>query len=178
MEFIQEEINNHKVKLMNLINTLISTQSINEEIFINSEIKKESELLNSLLNIKQKEVLNQMYQINQMNQNINLNPFMPQPNLMMNAPLMNDKDEILNVRFHQIYGDVQWIILCNKNEKICDVIKKYRQKANDFNDNDFIYNNERLNIFSNSTLSELSYKNNDKILVSKRGWLNSSINEI
>ena len=40
MNFIQEEINIHKNKLMTLINNLINTQLINEEIFINNEIKK------------------------------------------------------------------------------------------------------------------------------------------
>ena len=53
--FIQEEINTHKTKLLSLINNLINTQLINEEIFINNEIKKESECLISLLNVKQKE---------------------------------------------------------------------------------------------------------------------------
>ena len=83
MEFIQQEINKHKTKLMNLINNLINTQLINEEIFINNEIKKESECLISLLNVKQKELLNQM------NNNINLNPFMFQPNNMMNITPIN-----------------------------------------------------------------------------------------
>ena len=81
--FIQEEINTHKAKLLSLINNLINTQLINEEIFINNEIKKESECLISLLNVKQKELLNQMN-----NNNINLNPFMFQPNNMMNIPPM------------------------------------------------------------------------------------------
>ena len=57
MNFIQEEINIHKNKLMTLINNLINTQLINEEIFINNEIKKESECLISLLNVKQKRII-------------------------------------------------------------------------------------------------------------------------
>ena len=48
MNFIQEEINTHKNKLMTLINNLINTQLINEEIFINNEIKKECEFFISL----------------------------------------------------------------------------------------------------------------------------------
>ena len=87
MEFIQQEINKHKTKLMNLINNLINTQLINEEIFINNnEIKKESECLISLLNVKQNTLMNQMNQ----NNNINFNPLIPQPNpFIMNAPAMN-----------------------------------------------------------------------------------------
>ena len=53
MDTIQQEINMHKLKLLNLVNNLINTQLINEEIFINNEIKTENECLKSLLNIKQ-----------------------------------------------------------------------------------------------------------------------------
>ena len=45
---------------MNLINNLINTQLINEEIYINNEIKKESECLISLLNVKQNTLNNQI----------------------------------------------------------------------------------------------------------------------
>ena len=58
-----------------LINNLINTQLVNEEIFINNEIKKESEFLNSLLNLKQNSL---------MNQNNNFNDMILQNNLMMN----------------------------------------------------------------------------------------------
>ena len=72
---IQQEINIHKNKLIMLINNLINTQLVNEEIFINNEIKKESEFLNSLLNLKQNSL---------MNQNHNFNDMILQNNLMMN----------------------------------------------------------------------------------------------
>ena len=78
MEFVQQEIDSHKTKLMNLINNLINTTLINQEIYINNEIKKESEFLNSLLNIKQNSL------INPMNNNINFNPFIFQPNIINN----------------------------------------------------------------------------------------------
>ena len=58
-----------------LINNLINTKLVNEEIFINNEIKKESEFLNSLLNLKQNSL---------MNQNNNFNDMILQNNLMMN----------------------------------------------------------------------------------------------
>jgi len=72
---IMQQINNHKNKLLMLINNLINTQLVHEEIFINNEIKKESEFLNFLLCEKQNNI---------MNQNNNLNPFMVHPNIMMN----------------------------------------------------------------------------------------------
>ena len=173
MNFIQEEINIHKNKLMTLINNLINTQLINEEIFINNEIKKESECLISLLNLKQKELLNQM------NDN-NLFPFMPQPinispininQMNMGRPQMeqNNFNEILNVKFHQYDYDKWTIIHCNYNEKISELIKKYREKANDFNENFFIYNVEQLKPSSELTLSEIRYKNGDQIEVIRKG---------
>ena len=74
MEYIQQNINFQKTKLLNLINNLINTQLINQEIYINNEIKKESELLVSFLIEKQKYVISQ----NSINNN-NINPFlMPQ----------------------------------------------------------------------------------------------------
>ena len=60
MDSIQQNINLHKQTLFNLVNKLINTISINEEININVEIKKESEYLNSLLIIKQNNLLNQI----------------------------------------------------------------------------------------------------------------------
>ena len=85
MEYVQQNINFQKIKLSNLINNLINTQLINQEININNEIKKESELLATFLIEKQKYLINQ----NPINNN-NINPFlMPQPNLMINAPQMN-----------------------------------------------------------------------------------------
>ena len=83
MESMLQEINTHKAKLLNLINNLINTQLINDEIFINNEIKKESEILNSLFNIKKNFLMNPINPMN-LNNNINLNPLMIQPNLIMN----------------------------------------------------------------------------------------------
>ena len=58
---IQQEINMHKNNLVTLINNLINTQLVNEEIFINNEIRKESEFLNSLLNQKKNCLINHKY---------------------------------------------------------------------------------------------------------------------
>ena len=64
MDCTLQEINIHKQMLINLVNKIINTQIINEEISINNEIKKESECLNSLLNIKQNYLMNQFNQNN------------------------------------------------------------------------------------------------------------------
>ena len=45
------------------------------------------------------------------------------------------------------------MIHCHINERICEIIEKYRKKANDYNDNFFFYNKENLDGIS-STLKE------------------------
>ena len=174
VNFIQQEIHIHKTKLMNLINNLINTQLINEEIFINNEIKKESECLISLLNVKQKELLNQM------NNNINLNPFMFQPNNMMNIPPINinqmniGQPQInrndLNIIFERETDFPKNIVIRTQyKETVSDIIKKYQEKSNDYNDNFYLWNLKDLNNYMNSTLSELKFANQSFIHVSKKG---------
>ena len=175
---IMQQINNHKNKLLMLINNLINTQLVNEEIFINNEIKKESEFLNSLLNLKQNSLINQ---------NNNFNDMILQNNLMMNfqpniIPInvqeqqinQNNKNgfqnncgennRIINVRFIQETGK-KFNIICKSNEKISDIIKKYREKANDYNENHFLClqkpaSQQNLKIFFNNTLEDLQIPNN------------------
>ena len=174
VNFIQEEINIHKTKLMSLINNFISTQLINEEIFINNEIKKESECLISLLNVKQKELLNQM------NNNINLNPFMFQPNNMMNIPPMNinqmniGQPQIninkLNIMFEREFDTPRIIVIeAQNNETVSNIIKKYQEKSNDYNNNFYIWDNMDLKNYMNSTLKELKIRHLGKIRVISKG---------
>ena len=75
----EQEIQNHKDKLNNLIFRLNNTHNIDEENSINNEIKNESEFLSSLFNIKR----NELNQNNNMNNNNN-NNFNPMPNPMFN----------------------------------------------------------------------------------------------
>ena len=179
MEYIQIEINNHKTKLLSLINNLINTQLINEEIFINYEIKKESECLISLLNIKQNTIMNQ----NNINNNIYINPLLFNQNqmIMNQSPInnnqlqsqfisnnfINNKEiaaQLINVRFEDLSGKVT-IIICSANEKISNIIKKYREKANDYNKNRFIFNGKELNPLM--SLFDSGIFTDSKIIVSK-----------
>ena len=73
MENTLNEINKRKLNIVSLGNKLISTYNINEEIFISNEIKKETDFLLSLLNIKNSAMMNQMAMNNNMN---NFNPMM------------------------------------------------------------------------------------------------------
>ena len=72
MNYTLEEIKKHKIKINDLSNKLINTFDINEEIMINNEIKKETEFLLSLLNIKQNEIITFNNNINN-NMNFNMN---------------------------------------------------------------------------------------------------------
>ena len=60
----QIEINKHKTNIYNLAMKLSNTFNIYEEISINNEIKKETEFLESLLNIKNQQ--NMLQPLNQM----------------------------------------------------------------------------------------------------------------
>ena len=186
MEFVQQNINIQKTKLLNLINNLNSTLLIDQEIFINNEIKKECDILSSFLTEKQK------YLLNPIGINNNINPFlMPHPNTMMNAPQMNInpiqmpqvqlfnnnqnnfendfQNKIINIKFRRDIGEL-FVVHCHINERICEIIEKYRKKANDYNDNFFLYNKENLNGIS-STLKEKKIVEGSEILVSRKGVL-------
>ena len=188
MEYIQQNINFQKTKLLNLINNLINTQLINQEIYINNEIKKESELLVSFLIEKQKYVISQ----NSINNN-NINPFlMPQPNLMMNAPQMNinpikipqveiiddnlnnlenaSQKKFINIKFVHTQSGKIYMLQCFDNDRICDVIEMYRKKANDYNDNFFIFNNGDMNSLT-KTLNDMGISDFSSIKVAIKRFL-------
>ena len=173
MDPIQQEINMHKSKLLNLVNNLINTQLIDEEISINNDIKTESERLKSLLNVKQTNQMNQMNLINQ-NNNFNVNSFMLQQNLLMNPPIMNINPMIqnnfnsfsnknisnvpkINVQFSHMFGD-KISITCEPNTKISDIINEYRRRTNDFNENYFIFSASKIDPFSSITIKEMISK--------------------
>ena len=188
MDYIQQEINMHKSKLLNLINNLINTQIIDNEIAINDEIKTESECLKSILKIKQNNLMNQ--QIN-LNNNLDFSPFMVQPNLQMNL-LMNNMNQnqinhnqnflnpvpknqnIINVKFFHSSSKIS-VIQISPDEKILELIKRYREKTQDFEDNWFIFNNKNLNNFLSSSLKELGITDGYEIQVSPKRICLSSL---
>ena len=190
MEFVQQNINIQKTKLLNLINNLNSTLLIEQGIFINNEIQKECNILSTFLNEKQNYILNPMG----INNNNNINPFlMPPPNTMMNAPQMNinpiqmpqvqlfnnnqnnieneNQNRIIDLYFYQSNTTGKTIVVhCNINDRICDVIEKYRNKANDYADSYFLYNLRDLNGLT-STLKENKIGDKARIEVHRKGEL-------
>ena len=64
MDYTLIEINKHKNYISNLSNQLLNTLNINDEISLNNEIKKETEILISLLNVKKNSMMNPIFQNN------------------------------------------------------------------------------------------------------------------
>ena len=168
MDYIQQEINMHKSKLLNLINNLINTQLIDNEISINNEIKIECECLKSILNIKQNQIMNQ--QIN-LNNNVNFNPFIVQPNLQMNQNIINmnnqiipNNEKIINILFTHISGKNTTIHIF-PSEKISELIKRYKEKSQDFNENNFLFNGRNISDYISRSIAACGIVNGHQITV-------------
>ena len=187
MNFIQQEINSNKSKLLNLVNNLINTVLINEGIIINNEIKNVCEYLGGLLNQKQNYLINQM-NLNNNNINNNLNPLFFQPNQMMNPQLMNvnpfqmEQAPIMQNNFNNLEDEIiisfksdsgiMTFVKYKPDEKVCDAIKKYRTKTNNFGDNIyFLFNTYKIDEESTVTLTEAKIKNGSLIYVRETGIL-------
>ena len=191
MDYTLFEINKHKININTFSNKLMNTFNINEEIAINNEIKKEVEILITLLNIKMNFLSNQMLINNNMNFNmnnninalnpmmanqdfININPFQQQQQIIPQDIRKEEKMEnIINIQFERIgeIGDNRIIIVYSKySEKVYDLIQKYRVKANDWNLNEgFFYNDKKIN--PDLTLAEAGLCNNCIIKVVTFGIL-------
>ena len=95
MDFTLIEINKHKYNISNLSSKLINTFNINEEISINNEIKKESEILVSLLNIKMNSIMAQNQQMMQ---------FQIQQQMQAQQNMFN---QMQNMQFNSLYNNFQ-----------------------------------------------------------------------
>jgi len=180
------EINKHKFNILSLSNKLINTYEINQEISINNEIKKETEFLLSLLNIKNSAMMNQMG----MNNNMNFfNPMM-NPNFVNNnnqfqqliqQQLMQMQQMLLQPPMNQQMENIQKIedkitvkfrkdraepipVKCSLNNSISDIIKKYRKYSLDNEPEEkFIFNAKALS--PSLTVAEAGLTNNSNIFV-------------
>ena len=161
MDFTLIEINKHKNNISNLSTRLLNTFDVNEEISINNEIKKETEILDSLLNIKMNSIKAQnqqmmQFQIQQQMQ-AQQNMFNQLQN-MQNNPLNNNfpnqieqSKKSITVIFRTAKQDkdgnpINPKIQCSLDEKVSKVIERYRMQANDVETNKkFIFNATLLN---------------------------------
>ena len=145
------------------MNQLINTILVYQEININDEIKKISENLKSLLIIKQNNLINQ----NNINNNINFNPFNFQQNPLMTVPQIYqannnpinqinvpNENQFFNIIFNHAFG-TKTTLVCKPEEKVSEMIRRYREKTNDYADNYFLLNGRKLDTSSNKTFKEL-----------------------
>ena len=197
MDYTLLQIVNRKNKIYELSNKLNNSFDINEEILIGNEIKNETEFLLSLLNIKKSELNQQNYINNNLNvqmfnpSNYNAKNFndnnlinnnfnnnihqldqqMVQQQIKNFNPLESLNNEpVINVKFIQKHTGNLVLIQCNPNEKISDVIEKYREKSGDYYENDFIFNSEKMNNLT-CTLSQCKIMNQSWIDVIRKATL-------
>ena len=152
MDITQIEINKHKTNIINLAMKLSNTFIINEEIFINNEIKKETEFLQSLLNIKNQQ--NMPLPMNPMIQQQMMQPQMEQQMLqqqfqqqmvqqqMMNIPLEYEKG--WNLIFEDKFGCVVTVTI-NEQKLVKEAISLYILKSGKTSKCKFVFNGHTLN---------------------------------
>ena len=164
-----------------------------KKFFINNEIRKESEYLNSLFNQKYNIF---MSQINLNNNNIN--PIMFQQNLMMNSPPINmninqiqmEQPRIIqsNLNYLEPVHDNVIIIFntdsgistsleCKSNDRLCDIIIKYKEKVKLYDENIFfIFNAKKLDDKSTFTIAQTGISYGSVITVRQLGILKAGKN--
>ena len=165
MDTTQIEINKHKTNICNLAMKLSNTYNVKEEIFINNEIKKETEFLQSLLNIKNQQQMNNQFIMQQQmmaQQQLMQQNFMEQIQQQM-MQQMNQAQLMQQQQFNQIfdkneYDPNDWdllfqneetmhatVIRINPNKKFSEAINIYRNKTGDKEKARFIFNNRDIN---------------------------------
>ena len=184
MDYALLEINQHKINISNLSNQLINTFEINQEIFINNEIKKETEILYSLLFKKKNAIMNPMFQninnnnnffvpncdINNMNNNLlqmNQQQLMYENKTQLINNEKGNKEKYINIVFQR--RNKYFPETCEINEMFSTVAQRFKNKIGENENLEFIYNAVKIN--ENLKINELGLRNNDKILV-------NSINDI
>ena len=172
MDYTLNEINMHKNNISNLSNKLLNTFNIDEEILLNNEIKKETEILISLLNLKKNSMMNAPFQ----NNNINfINPMINPNNIMQNIFMQQQMmNQLLNIQKQKEKFDLQVIfqknslsivVSCNFNEKMQNVIERYRNKSGD-RDMEEIFYFDAKQINPSKTVEETKLNDLSKIYVS------------
>ena len=186
MEYILIEINKYKNKLKTLTDKLTSIIDINDELSINNEIKNISDFLSSLLNIK-KNLMNKkdnsiiLPNQNVMNNEKNQQAAAPEISsfhiILQNEENDNNKDiehsnnflsnfksTQIRVIFRQANGRFASSVFCLPEEKIANVIDKYRNKSGDYNPyKRFIFNSKDLS--QELTVNEVGISNNSNIFI-------------
>ena len=94
--------------------------------------------------------------------NLNMNQFNFNPQQINE----NNNNDFLQIFFwNNVKGKIT-TIFCSGTDKISTLIEKYRNKANDYGDNVYLFNVKQLNNCLDSTLNDLGLGSNMKITVS------------
>ena len=89
---------------------------------------------------------------------LNMNPF--QEPIINNINIENNSGNncpFVGISFHHSFGK-RIHLECYPNEKVSEVFKKYRARANDYEENIFLFNGKPINCNSNQTLIEIGMK--------------------
>ena len=165
MDTTQIEINKHKTNICNLAMKLSNTYNVKEEIFINNEIKKETEFLQSFLNIKNQQQINNQFIMHQQmmaQQQLMQQNFMEQMQQQM-MQQMSQAQLKHQQQFNQIFNEEEsdpndWYLLfdnrtsnkltpirINSNKKFSEAINMYGNKTGDKEKAKFLFNNKEIN---------------------------------
>ena len=194
MEYTLLEIKKYKNNLKTLIEKLVNIIDINEEISINNEIKNTSDFLSSLLNIKKNLTNKKDNPTVLSNQNIINNEEIQQdaaPEISSFHIILQNKEKNKNndlekkylsnfdirqikVIFRQANGRFASNVYCLPDEKIANVIDKYRNRSGDFAPHRrFIFNSKDLP--QELTVSEVGITNNSNIFIVNTCNINQDI---
>ena len=194
MEYTLLEIKKYKNNLKTLIEKLVNIIDINEEISINNEIKNTSDFLSSLLNIKKNLTNKKDNPTVLSNQNIINNEEIQQDaapeissfHIILQNEEKNKNNDLekkylsnfdirqIKVIFRQANGRFASNVYCLPDEKIANVIDKYRNRSGDFNPHRrFIFNSKDLP--QELTVSEVGITNNSNSFIVNTCNINQDI---
>ena len=194
MEYTLLEIKKYKNNLKTLIEKLVNIFDINEEISINNEIKNTSDFLSSLLNIKKNLTNKKDNPTVLSNQNIINNEEIQQDaapeissfHIILQNEEKNKNNDLekkylsnfdirqIKVIFRQANGRFASNVYCLPDEKIDNVIDKYRNRSGDFAPHRrFIFNSKDLP--QELTVSEVGITNNSNIFIVNTCNINQDI---
>ena len=167
----QIEINKHKTNIYNLAMKLSNTFNIYEEISINNEIKKETEFLESLLNIKNQQnmlqPLNQMMpqqmQQQMLQQQFQQMMLMQQQMFQQQMNITIDDENWWDLTFEDCNSKEVTNIRINNEKLVKEAISMYMLKSGRTDKCRFIFNNK--NLFPEIKIKHSGLNNKSRILV-------------
>ena len=163
---INNEIKNETECLLSLLNIKKNEISnINNQNNMNCNINNNFQQMNhqQMIYEQQQQMIDQFpFQQNMMAQQLAMRQ--AQINNMLNSIGNDNNQKIIFVTFRASDIIAPVTVQCNPEEKVSDIIEKYRNKVNDYDDSKkFIFNSKNLN--PSLSLVEAGIKNNSNIFV-------------